>query len=73
MKYFVKNRNLVKIKILLKSHSSMCKLFRQTAAISINDDSLSLRSITKVCLQFTEPCNLLNFEQPPTQIETIII
>ena len=52
----------------------MCKLLFDSAATTINDDSLSLRSITKVffTIQGTaDSCNALNYERVPHQIENI--
>ena len=53
----------------------MWKLLLNSTANAINYNSLSLWSTTKVFLTIhaaADPCNVLNYEQPPHQIENII-
>ena len=53
----------------------MRKLLFDSAAAAINYDSLKLRSIAKVFFTIwttADSCNVLNFELPPHQFESII-
>ena len=59
----------------LKSLSSMCRVFLDSAATAINYNSLSLWSITKLFFKIlgtADSCNVLNYQRPPNQIENII-